>query len=220
MWTGAPKQAAADARNAVFYGEKAIDRSPCGTGTSARMAQKFGRGELAVGDGFVGVRPGLWHSEGAAMRIVLHEIEGHVRPRVLAQREELALFRVGSARSNDDEEGRALLLERGAGVLEGGRRRELPVLALIARDVESDLRDARGLFVLERNLELAMLKEDGPRRLLGARLEQRQPARQQAAHPEHGRLPHEENPSCMRGRPRHSPARHHIFCIDTPTAGT
>ena len=29
----------ADARNAVFYGERAIDRSPCGTGTSARMAQ-------------------------------------------------------------------------------------------------------------------------------------------------------------------------------------
>jgi hypothetical protein len=89
----------------------------------------------AVGDGFVGVRPGLWHSEGAALRIVLHEIEGHVRPRVLAQREELALFRVGSARSNDDEEGRALLLERGAGVLEGGRRRELARRHIAAREV-------------------------------------------------------------------------------------
>src|SRR5690606_9598420 len=39
LWTGAPKHAEATARNAVFYGEKAIDRSPCGTGTSARMAQ-------------------------------------------------------------------------------------------------------------------------------------------------------------------------------------
>lgn len=53
MWTGAPKNEEADARNAVFYGEKAIDRSPCGTGTSARMAQKFGKGELGVGDSFV-----------------------------------------------------------------------------------------------------------------------------------------------------------------------
>jgi 4-hydroxyproline epimerase len=53
MWTGAPKNPAADGRNAVFYGEKAIDRSPCGTGTSARLAQKAARGELAVGDSFV-----------------------------------------------------------------------------------------------------------------------------------------------------------------------
>ena len=53
MWTGAARDPLADARNAVFYGEKAIDRSPCGTGTSARMAQKFGLGELAVGDSFV-----------------------------------------------------------------------------------------------------------------------------------------------------------------------
>ena len=43
----------AHARNAVFYGEKAIDRSPCGTGTSSRMAQLFARGNLKVGDDFV-----------------------------------------------------------------------------------------------------------------------------------------------------------------------
>jgi len=53
MWTGSPKNPKADARNAVFYGEKAIDRSPCGTGTSARLAQKAARGELKVGDTFV-----------------------------------------------------------------------------------------------------------------------------------------------------------------------
>jgi len=53
MWTGAPTVPEADARNAVFYGDKAIDRSPCGTGTSARMAQLAGKGELAVGDDFV-----------------------------------------------------------------------------------------------------------------------------------------------------------------------
>ncbi|RMF56662.1 MAG: 4-hydroxyproline epimerase [Calditrichaeota bacterium] len=53
QWTGKPKHPDADARNAVFYGEHAIDRSPCGTGTSARMAQLFARGELKVGDTFV-----------------------------------------------------------------------------------------------------------------------------------------------------------------------
>ncbi|HEX4533536.1 MAG TPA: 4-hydroxyproline epimerase [Rhizomicrobium sp.] len=53
MWTDKPKNPKAHARNAVFYGEKAIDRSPCGTGTSARMAQLAAQGKLKVGDDFV-----------------------------------------------------------------------------------------------------------------------------------------------------------------------
>ncbi len=53
LWTGAPTQAGATARNAVFYGDKAIDRSPCGTGTSARMAQWAARGQLSEGTNFV-----------------------------------------------------------------------------------------------------------------------------------------------------------------------
>jgi proline racemase len=48
-----PRDPRADARNAVFYGERAIDRSPCGTGSSARMAQLVGKQRLAVGDNFV-----------------------------------------------------------------------------------------------------------------------------------------------------------------------
>jgi 4-hydroxyproline epimerase len=54
LWTGAPTQPGAHGRNAVFYGEKAIDRSPCGTGTSARMAQLHAKGLLKAGDEF-------WH---------------------------------------------------------------------------------------------------------------------------------------------------------------
>jgi len=53
MWTGRPREPGSDARNAVFYGDAAIDRSPCGTGTSARMAQLAARGELSTGDEFV-----------------------------------------------------------------------------------------------------------------------------------------------------------------------
>jgi len=53
LWTGAPKHSDAHARNAVFYGDKAIDRSPCGTGTSARMAQLHAKGKLKAGDAFV-----------------------------------------------------------------------------------------------------------------------------------------------------------------------
>jgi 4-hydroxyproline epimerase len=53
QWTGAPRDPRAHARNAVFYGDRAIDRSPCGTGTSARMAQLAGKGKLKPGDDFV-----------------------------------------------------------------------------------------------------------------------------------------------------------------------
>ncbi len=53
MWTGRATQPQAHGRNAVFYGDKAIDRSPCGTGTSARMAQLAARGVLKTGDAFV-----------------------------------------------------------------------------------------------------------------------------------------------------------------------
>lgn len=53
LWTGAPKAEGSTARNAVFYGDKAIDRSPCGTGTSSRMAQWVARGRLSDGETFV-----------------------------------------------------------------------------------------------------------------------------------------------------------------------
>ena len=53
LWADAPKGEGADGRNAVFYGDKAIDRSPCGTGTSARLAHLHAKGRLKVGDAFV-----------------------------------------------------------------------------------------------------------------------------------------------------------------------
>lgn len=53
MWTGTPLNENSTARNAVFYGDKAIDRSPCGTGTSARMAQWHAQGKLKKGDVFI-----------------------------------------------------------------------------------------------------------------------------------------------------------------------
>lgn len=53
QWTGKVIDPTSTARNAVFYGEKAIDRSPCGTGTSARMAQWYAQGKLKKGDEFI-----------------------------------------------------------------------------------------------------------------------------------------------------------------------
>jgi len=53
LWTGSVIDPESTARNAVFYGDKAIDRSPCGTGTSARMAQWYTKGKLKKGDIFI-----------------------------------------------------------------------------------------------------------------------------------------------------------------------
>ena len=53
LWAGKSLDPSSTARNAVFYGDKAIDRSPCGTGTSARMAQWYGKGLLKPGQKFI-----------------------------------------------------------------------------------------------------------------------------------------------------------------------
>ena len=53
LWTGDTLENSSSSRNAVFYGDKAIDRSPCGTGTSARMAQLYERGDLKIKEQFV-----------------------------------------------------------------------------------------------------------------------------------------------------------------------
>jgi proline racemase len=49
----APGEDGADSRNAMAIHPGWFDRSPCGTGTSARMAQLHARGELALGTDFV-----------------------------------------------------------------------------------------------------------------------------------------------------------------------
>jgi len=53
MWTGNPIDKTSSGRNAVFYGDKAIDRSPCGTGTSARLAQLYSKGKLKQGELYI-----------------------------------------------------------------------------------------------------------------------------------------------------------------------
>jgi proline racemase len=52
IWT-APPGPGADGRAATAIHPGWVDRSPCGTGTSARMAQLWARGELALGSPWV-----------------------------------------------------------------------------------------------------------------------------------------------------------------------
>lgn len=53
LWTGETLSEKSTARNAVFYGDKAIDRSPCGTGTSARLAQWYAKNKIDIGEAFI-----------------------------------------------------------------------------------------------------------------------------------------------------------------------
>ena len=42
-----------DKRNVVIFGDHMADRSPCGTGTSAKLATLYKKGEIKVGQPFV-----------------------------------------------------------------------------------------------------------------------------------------------------------------------
>lgn len=86
----------------------------------------------ATGDGVIVVREGVTHRPDSARRIALHEVRGHVLPRLRARSERLGLFAVASPRGADDEEGRALLIEERSGLLDDDRRRELGLRHLVA----------------------------------------------------------------------------------------
>jgi hypothetical protein len=96
----------------------------------------------ATGERVVWVTAGRSVAREAVERTVLHEIEGHVLPRVRASTLPLGIFALGTACGTDDQEGFALLLEERGGFLRGGRRREL---AIRHRAVEA--MDAGGTFV-------------------------------------------------------------------------
>jgi hypothetical protein len=63
-------------------------------------------------------------SERRARRVALHEVLGHVLPRVRAARAH-PIFALGTAGGTDDQEGLALLYEQRHGLLDGPRRVEL-----------------------------------------------------------------------------------------------
>jgi proline racemase len=51
--TAPPTKPGAHAKNVVIFGEGSVDRSPCGTGTCARMATLYAKGQLGLGEVFV-----------------------------------------------------------------------------------------------------------------------------------------------------------------------
>ncbi len=77
----------------------------------------------AVGEGVVCLRPNALLTEREALRIVVHEVEGHILPRLCCG--PFRWLRAGGPQSVEDEEGRALLLERNCGLMDPRRAFEL-----------------------------------------------------------------------------------------------
>lgn len=90
----------------------------------------------SVGEGTIYVAAGRRVSARDIERTVLHEIEGHALPLERAERAPLSLFKVGTARGSDDQEGRAIRLEEVHGFLDGRRKQELALRHTAARAVE------------------------------------------------------------------------------------
>jgi len=92
----------------------------------------------ATGDTFVQITRGRMMTITDVERTVLHEIEGHVLPRCRANAQRIGIFALGTQYGVDDQEGRALKIERGAGFLQGARRLELAWRHRAARMLEDD----------------------------------------------------------------------------------
>ena len=98
---------------------------------TVRVAESLGT-LAATGERTVYVASGRATSERAARRIALHEVLGHVLPRLRAEKTH-PIFALGTARGTDDQEGLALVYEERARLLDGPRRAELARRHVAAR---------------------------------------------------------------------------------------
>ncbi len=103
----------------------------------------------ATGEDTIFVAKGRAVDHATAERITCHEVEGHATPRARARRLRLSLFRFGTARGADEQEGLALVYEERRGHLTPRRRRELAARHVCVRwmnDGATAVDAARALF--------------------------------------------------------------------------
>jgi hypothetical protein len=96
----------------------------CATWPEVRVVERRLLSRAAAGDGVLFIRQGLFVAEADAERIVAHEVYGHLLMRASA-RTLGPPFRIGTAESWLDEEGRAVLMEETRGLLSPARKFEL-----------------------------------------------------------------------------------------------
>jgi hypothetical protein len=122
-----------DPRSLVSRMRAAI--SARGLGVRVVLRERIGA-LAAAGDGIVIVASHRRTTEREAERVVLHEVEGHVLPRERGRSFEHGLGTLGSAGASEDEEGRAIVLEERAGLLDARRGRALAARHVAARLVD------------------------------------------------------------------------------------
>ena len=117
----------------------------------------------ATGNGIVSVRAGVQLTAAAGERITMHELLGHALPRARARYASQPLLRAGTRGAADDEEGRALVVERRANLLDAERQRELALRHVAAVGVRrgAEPRDTAAMLLargapLERAIELTL----------------------------------------------------------------
>jgi len=90
----APQTTGSDSRNFVLCPGNAYDRSPCGTGTSAKLAALYSRGELAEGEVYMQESITGSQFEGS-VRVVNGEIIPTIRGRAFVTGESKLVFQDG-----------------------------------------------------------------------------------------------------------------------------
>jgi hypothetical protein len=99
----------------------------------------------ATGDGFVTVTAGRMIPRETLERTVVHEVDGHVLPRVCAERSGNPLAWIGTANGVAAQEGWALRCEERAGLFGAARRREIAWRSIAAASMRegADFREVR-----------------------------------------------------------------------------
>ena len=95
IFIGPPQGADAHSRNVCVFAEGEVDRSPCGSGTSARLALLHQRGELARGEEYV-------HESIVGTRFVGRVVEEAAGGVVIEGNEEMAIKFVSRLRRVED----------------------------------------------------------------------------------------------------------------------
>ena len=106
----------------------------------------------ATGRGVILIAAGRAMSAMEVERTVVHEVEGHARPRTHA----VGILEVGTAEGSDDQEGRALAIEQERGWLSDGRKRELALRHRAAESVRAGADFVETVRALDLNLREAL----------------------------------------------------------------
>lgn len=136
-WLAEPCRSPPDLTETVSVGAEFLARARA-EGLNARIVERDISSIAAVGGECIYVQRGARATPREVERIWVHEVGAHLLPRLTA-RNLPPPFRVGTAQTNEDEEGRAVVLEARASLLSSERKKTLAVRYLLASAARESL---------------------------------------------------------------------------------